>query len=65
MEKNMKKNIYIYIYLNHFAVLQKLTQHCKSMILLFKKKKNLAVPLQGCAQSQSPEEFQILASCRG
>ena len=30
MEKNMKKK---YIYLNHFAVQQKLTKHCKSTIL--------------------------------
>ena len=35
----MKKNVYIYIYveLNHFAVHQKLTQHCKLTILQFKK----------------------------
>ena len=40
MEKNLKKNIYIYIYvkLNYFAVHQKLT-HCKSTIPQFKKKK--------------------------
>ena len=33
----LKKNIYIYIYkkLNHFAVHQKLTQHCKSTTLQF------------------------------
>ena len=47
MEKNLKNNIYIYIYiyihtyiyikLNHFAVCQKLTQHCKSTILQFLK----------------------------
>ena len=28
-----KEYIYIYIYLHHFAVQQKLTQHCKSTIL--------------------------------
>ena len=28
----------IYIYVNHFAVQQKLAQHCKSTILQFKKK---------------------------
>ena len=51
MEKNMKKNthmcvyIYVYVYMciymymNHFAVHHKLTQHCKSTILQFKKKK--------------------------
>ena len=39
MEKNMKKNVHIYvyiqidIYLNHFATYQKLTQHCKPIIL--------------------------------
>ena len=37
MEKNMKKNIYVY--LNHFSVHQKLTQHCKSTALQWKKKK--------------------------
>ena len=37
MEDNLKK--YIYISLNHFAVHLKLTQHCKSTILQFKKKK--------------------------
>ena len=30
--KNLKKNLYIYIYLNHFAVHLKLTQRCKSTI---------------------------------
>ena len=34
----MKKNIYMYIHLNHFVVQQKLTQHCKSTILQLKKK---------------------------
>ena len=29
--------------MNHFAVVQKLTQHCKSTILQKKKKKNLNV----------------------
>ena len=32
--------IYMYIYMNHFAVHQKLTRHCKSTILQFKKMKN-------------------------
>ena len=34
MEKNLKDT-----YLNHFVVHLKLTQHCKSTILQFKKKK--------------------------
>ena len=39
MEKNMKKNIYVhlYVWLNHFAIYQKLTQHCKSTTPQFKK----------------------------
>ena len=39
MEKNLKKKKNIYIYLNHFAVHQKLIQPCKLTILQFKKKK--------------------------
>ena len=35
MEKNLKKNIYIYKQ-NHVAVHRKLTQHYKSTILQFK-----------------------------
>ena len=35
-----KKNIYnSYIYINRFAVYLKLTQHCKSPVLQFKKNK--------------------------
>ena len=37
MEKNLKKNIYIYVY--YFAVHLKLTQHCKLAILQLKKKR--------------------------
>ena len=39
MEKNQKKNIsvYLFIYLNCFAVHLKPTQHCKSTILQLKK----------------------------
>ena len=33
----MKKNMYIYVQLNHFAIHHKLTQHCKSTILQLKK----------------------------
>ena len=31
--KEYEKNTYIYVKLGHFAVQQKLTQHCKSTIL--------------------------------
>ena len=37
MEKNIKKRMSIYVQLSHFAVQQKLTQHCKSTTLQFKK----------------------------
>ena len=43
MEISIKKNIYIYnihyIYIYHFSIKQKVTQHFKSTILQFKKKK--------------------------
>ena len=32
-EKNLKKSGYMYMYLIHFAIYLKLTQHCKSTIL--------------------------------
>ena len=43
MEKNLEKNIYVYICeyidkLNHFPVYQKQTQHCQSTILQLKEK---------------------------
>ena len=31
--------IYVYIYLIHFTLEQKLTKHCKAIILQFKKEK--------------------------
>ena len=34
-----REGIYVYIELIHFVVQQKLTQHCKAIILQFKKKK--------------------------
>ena len=38
MEENLKYiYLYIHIYLNHFAVHLKLTQHCKFTILQLKK----------------------------
>ena len=40
MEKNMKKNIYIW-YMKHFAIHQKLTQHCNSAILQLKKRERM------------------------
>ena len=37
--KEWKKE-YIYVYLNHFAVQQKITQHCKPTVLQFLKKEH-------------------------
>ena len=38
-------HIHTHIYINHFAIHQKLTQHCKSTILQLKKKDNPIVYL--------------------
>ena len=38
MEDNIRKGMYIYVRLGHFAVQQKLVQHCKSTILQLKNK---------------------------
>ena len=50
MEKSMKKNIYLcvcvlYMYIKHFAIRQKLTQHSKSTMLQLKKKQAHDLPL--------------------
>ena len=37
MEDNVKKRMYVNIWLGHFAVQQKLTEHCESTIIKFKK----------------------------
>ena len=36
-EDNVKKIIYMYVYLGYFAVEQKLTEHFKSTIIFFNK----------------------------
>ena len=40
MEDNVREEMFIYIGLGHFAVQQKLAQHCKSTIILKKKRLN-------------------------
>lgn len=37
MKNNLKKNIYTHVELNHCAVRQKLTRHCKPNVLQFQK----------------------------
>ena len=46
MEDNTRKGMYMYVWLGHFAVQQKLAQHCKSTIIKNKKqtKKAKSVP---------------------
>ena len=39
--KSKEEGIYVHMWLIHFAVQQKLTQHCKATILQFKKKKKI------------------------
>ena len=34
MEDNVRKRMYVYVYLGHFAVQQKMTEHYKSTIIL-------------------------------
>ena len=39
--KSKEEGIYVHMWLIHFAVQQKLTQHCKATRLQFKKKKKI------------------------
>ena len=54
MEKNLKKNIYIYIYikLNDFPVHQKLMQH-------YKKNRTLILPLENTSQKKNIKNLCI------
>ena len=63
MEENTKKNVYMCI-LGHFAVQQKLTEHCKSTIPQLKtiKKKKKVPPEDYCPrelQTQCCQVFQF------
>ena len=50
MEKNMKENVYICI-MNHFAIDQKLPQHCKSILIQKNKLKKIEVTGNLCPLS--------------
>ena len=39
--KSKEEGMYVHMWLIHFAVQQKLTQHCKATVLQFKKKRLL------------------------
>ena len=46
MEDNVRKRIYIYLWLGHFAVQQKLTEYCEATIIekkILKKKKSTSI----------------------
>ena len=49
MEDNVRKRMSMYVWLGHFAVQQKLTEHCKSIIIkiIYIKKKEIKLIL-GC-----------------
>ena len=57
MEKNMKKNIYIYM-LNHFALHQKWKEHCKPTILQFKKNSDPSVLLRLFSNAATARSLQ-------
>ena len=57
-KESEKEWLYVYAWLNHFAVHVKLTQHCKSTVLQYKikiKKKNKVFTTQRCA----PKSFLL------
>ena len=39
--KSKEEGMYVHMWLIHFAVQQKLTQHCKATVLQFKKKEDI------------------------
>ena len=45
MEDNERKRMYIYVSLGHFAVQQKLTEHCKSTTIKKEKIKKQKIKL--------------------
>ena len=56
--KSKEEGIYVHMWLIHFAVQQKLTQHCKATRLQFKKKK------KDCWQENSPSPTHVGAGLR-
>ena len=66
MEKNMKKNIYIriYVYLNYFVVHQRLTQCCKGKDTFLSHRKSCLVALHAALGSQhliqTPPEWAFM-----
>ena len=48
--RDVREGIYVYIWLIHFVVQQRLTQHCKAIILHFKKKERRKWAELGCSE---------------
>ena len=72
--RSKREGIYVYIWLIHFTVQQKLTQHCKAIILQFIKKNNVHIsdrdvceglyPTERCVQSLNMEgSWSLLCLC--
>ena len=53
---------YLFIYLNHFAVQQKLTQHCKSTLLQLKNNNNSEVAFKKDLLAFKVNTFQFKSS---
>ena len=59
--RRSKWGLYVYIQLIHIVIQQKLTQHCKAIILLKKKKKSSFIALPGRAHSRlMPSKLCVL-----
>ena len=43
--RSKRDRIYVYVWLIHFVIKQKLTQHCKATITQFRKKKGNCLPV--------------------
>ena len=58
----MWKKVYINVWLGHFAIQRKLTEHCKSTIIIFLNKnlkKYLGMNLTKKVKDQHTENFQL------
>ena len=56
MENNARKRMYVYVRLGHFAVQQKFTEHCESIII---KKKTNTDRLYSYADSFPQDQFSV------
>ena len=54
-----KEGMYVHVWLIHFAVQQKLIQHCKAIFLQLKNIKNTILLKKKNTQSQISKEFEL------